>query len=795
MLGVLLLLLPDHVLAAIPSPTFLGKIEVGATIWQARASADEHRLVARVGSSLRVIDISHPEKPVVQGTLDNVTGDLFLARDGRRGLLVDPPLGVHGPGDREIRRVIYSLDISDPQHPKISERREVTARYLAVADDASAYAASQRNPDYESSPGKPDVQWRTTITWTAGIHAPVVIEDEQWGQPGYTLSAAGAYLVDVKWHSSIQITDVTADKPLLYEQAMGSNFQQQHRSLSAILGSGRAVVEDARTARFNVYDPIKGVPRVATLPHEDGVEYSQRLDNDPSGAILTLSDCRGFVRRIDLGKQEIPSDAGEWQLPLGVWPKAATRSLLIASGGTNNQELRLYALEFPVQPRVNWRAIDSAYRKAMAKYDKERRGPGNFSATTNFVFNLEAAGILQALEAVVEGIPPRRAAAIFNDYGFLAGKGSFGAGRAEKALRRAIALDPQRAPAARNLADLLRSRLRQVTNYPTRSALAFEIENLYRRYRELGGKWDASIEAFMARNPASGDEEGICATIAAYANAGRMNEILSSSAVDLPAGNRKVDLIFGSEGSAHVPTMYVFDAATDFPLDDAVVPPGNDYWGGDELGLVVHHDGAHILHFKDVRHPVDSVSVTGDSSCRFSPTHIEVVGPKALEPELCRDLSKGSGPPSIEFAEPAGMDYAIVAERYGETGAGNKGRVDFANDGHPSNLVEMELSSGAGAGCDAEFFDMIGKDGKLASGPKQKLLVKLQGADPDGRYPMACGNSVRFFEYRGKVYFENRPKNWPPDSARDQYHRVTRVDQGKVVDVCDFRFETKVSVD
>jgi hypothetical protein len=121
--------------------------------------------------------------------------------------------------------------------------------------------------------------------------------------------------------------------------------------------------------------------------------------------------------------------------------------------------------------------------------------------------------------------------------------------------------------------------------------------------------------------------------------------------------------------------------------------------------------------------------------------------------------------------------------------------LDFANSDQPANVAEMWLSSGAGPGCDAIFYDILDKTGKnLLTGPMHELLMKLQNVDPSDRYPIRpCGNKPRFFTHGGKIYFENKPATWPPIDERDQYHRVTRIDGSNVVDVCDFKFETTTS--
>lgn len=46
---------------------------------------------------------------------------------------------------------------------------------------------------------------------------------------------------------------------------------------------------------------------------------------------------------------------------------------------------------------------------------------------------------------------------------------------------------------------------------------------------------------------------------------------------------------------------------------------------------------------------------------------------------------------------------------------------------------------------------------------------------------------------RTAVYAELKASSWPPIDDWNQYHRVMTINNGQVRDVCDFRFESKVS--
>src|SRR5262249_28486946 len=338
-----------------------------------------------------------------------------------------------------------------------------------------------------------------------------------------------------------------------------------------------------------------------------------------------------------------PAFSGFWQFPVNTYPDAVAGALAYAAAGEHGRQLQVSRLDMAGPTSVDWAALDAAHRAAMDRYNQELQ-EGNPVPHVFSIKRLEEAGIRQALQAPVEGISAQRAAAIFNDYGFLASKSGAESTSAEPALRRAMELDPNRALAALNLADVLRGRLPTLTDPSAKQRQMFEIQALYSKYLELGGKSYARIESFMKGNRAQTGDGDICTAIARYANAGRLQEWVSQSATNIKAGDRRIDIAFATEGTAHVPVMYAFDAATDFPLDeDAISVPVDDLWGGDELGLIVYGDTAHILHYRDFRHPVATRSLSGDQACRFKTHTVERVGPGVVEPELCRSLSQGRG--------------------------------------------------------------------------------------------------------------------------------------------------------
>lgn len=309
-----------------------------------------------------------------------------------------------------------------------------------------------------------------------------------------------------------------------------------------------------------------------------------------------------------------------------------------------------------------------------------------------------------------------------------------------------------------------------------------------------------SQETFSAtknQNKKNLDQEA-CVRIAALANHNQLSKYVSDEIKGIKYNNRLIDLHFSTQGTAHVPYVEGFDSKThkELSADEMPTMPVNmeELWGGDELGVFKYKNFIHILYFKDYQHPLATTSVTNGNNCGFSTDFKEKIGEKAIEPALCKRIMNYDNLTPLTFTQQPHMSRDEVSETYGESELTGARTLDFKNDGKPENVAKVELSSGAGAGCDETFFDAVDKNvTKFVSGKNHDLLMKLQGADPSNRYPiLPCDNNSSFFKYNGRVYFHIKPNKWPPIDNWNQYHRVTTIKNEKVIDVCDFKLETKI---
>lgn len=805
-LAALALGLPGTGFAIAPAPA--GQLALAAPVAQLRAASQAPRLAALLQAGggqpagLLVLDGPGPapdgalQPPAARGFLSlavGAAGALALSPDGRRALVLLLP--EPEKFNTATRHLLLALDLSEPDAPRELWRRELRARQVLLAPGAGAWAASAAAAGGDASstsdtPGKPD-KWATTVTWLDAAHPPRVVPDDSTAP--VQLSAGASFLAWEGHSNQLRVADLRAASPdSASVQEQGYTFYGRHHCTVALLDNGHVLVEDERAQRLGVYAPGPGMPRTATLDH-DGTRHCAAIAQDGAGNLLAAG-AAGVLRRVNLAQPAHPFFNGQWQLPPGLTPLAAAGALLYTARGNT---LHMFRLDRGNAVDVDWAALARAHQAIMAHHAQARR-EGRKDADAAALAALEAAGAALAPDSPIQGLAPRRAAAILGDFGRLLAPDTTRGALAEFALKRATVLDPDNATAALNLADLWLAQWPALADLSRREQRGAQIWAAYTKYLHAGGK---PIARFASLAPPQGQPRqagDLCDAIARHANAGELARLVAHQALNVVLDGQRVDLVFTTEGTAHVPAVYAFDAATDEPLEgkDIPEPGGEDLWGGDRLALATWRGAAHVLHYRDLRHPVATAPLAGGPACRFAVATTERIGPAASEPALCRRLmANAPGTAAIAFGTPAPITSDAVKARHGESTVAGMARVAFANDGRPATVALLELSSGAGAGCELQFFDLLDTPGaKLAGGPRQALLLRLQGADLAARYPLRCANSPRLLRDAGTVYFEDKPAAWPPQDDASQYHRVARVRGGAVRDVCDFRFDSTVSV-
>jgi hypothetical protein len=124
-----------------------------------------------------------------------------------------------------------------------------------------------------------------------------------------------------------------------------------------------------------------------------------------------------------------------------------------------------------------------------------------------------------------------------------------------------------------------------------------------------------------------------------------------------------------------------------------------------------------------------------------------------------------------------------------ETEIRAEGRIDVMNDRTPRQIRRLKLVSGAGPGCDTNYYDM--PDASPAEAEAMRGLQSMERAEV--RYPVrlangtaAChGNLARFHRIEGSVVFEQRFPGAQPQRPDQEMWWVSRVEDGQAVRLCE----------
>lgn len=161
----------------------------------------------------------------------------------------------------------------------------------------------------------------------------------------------------------------------------------------------------------------------------------------------------------------------------------------------------------------------------------------------------------------------------------------------------------------------------------------------------------------------------------------------------------------------------------------------------------------------------------------------------AAEPgyrDLCRSIERREL--SSHAVEAAAL--RLVPGRR-ETSAAGEITLDFDNDGTLEDLTLLKFASGAGRGCDLEYFDLSSAvDGSTVDPAERATLLGMQRVEPHDRLPgPTCGgNVVRWLSWRGTIVLENAPRRQPPTTREQEFHTVSTIRDGNVHLACQAHF-------
>jgi uncharacterized protein len=104
-------------------------------------------------------------------------------------------------------------------------------------------------------------------------------------------------------------------------------------------------------------------------------------------------------------------------------------------------------------------------------------------------------------------------------------------------------------------------------------------------------------------------------------------------------------------------------------------------------------------------------------------------------------------------------------------------RIDLNNDGVPERVTWISMYSGAGRGCDVEFYVELDRAGK----------IKRDGISPLLK-PTQCGDRFRAINYGGKAYLEKRTLATSVEGYVDVTQELIAVERRRSRSVCKFAF-------
>lgn len=556
--------------------TKIAEIGLPTAIVSVKASADGKRLVVQLQSSamgpggLQIVDVTNPDRPLLRGFVQyDKSGELAVSPDGRRAVLaVADESKKYGEAGKH-RLAVFDLTSADA--PKKIEEQDFAATAIALADDAGAYAIS--SPD-TPDPKRGGNRGQTIVHWLDGKKKSVkVIEGGDPGRPR-KLSADGSFLA-IQGYGEIAVYRLDPGGVSRYDQE--SAYPERYRCMLSVLPTGRVVVQNSSFGYLESLAFESGLPRSHRIHSSE--EFCSSLGGDASATYYGAYT--GHVIRLRTDRRGRLSLDGDWWFPREHMAVAAAKNLVFAVSN-DSKVLQIHRLD-TTTATVDWRALEEIHHEILASY-REARAAKKYSADRDAVNQFVKAGGVAAIESGEPTIAPQRGAAVLNDFGFFAARAGYYQ-LAEQALRRAIALDPGRALAHLNLADLLRQQWHKAGSPLNKRFPIREIQHHYRRYLAAGGQRTEAISRFL-RSDLDAKNGNLCETIANFSNAGRLDELVSSTGVGIPLPDgRKIDIAFTTEGTAHVPAYAIYDTATGFPLNASSEAPAlaqfpEGLWGG-----------------------------------------------------------------------------------------------------------------------------------------------------------------------------------------------------------------------
>jgi hypothetical protein len=398
-------------------PRLVSLTDLGQAIAEARVTPDGHWAVVEMEAplgqpiALQIIDASSLARPKLKGSIPiEGKGKISLSADGRLLLLlIEPPPALNGQVGGYL---IEAFDLADPDHPKEAWRRSIAAFKVALAPNGLGYAALVPSGKART-PGR--IPALIEVRWVDGSHADKAIEDDEAGLAISAFSSKGSMLL-LNVGGYLKVYDLRLDKPIAIQQ---TGYSEVSRYICPqILESGNVVVRSAQWPRLEILALRPELPRIAAAPFESE-PTSEYACVDVMGSAEHTIYLKGWndnITALDLTRTEAPAVTRVWSMTANVRPVGVDGAKhLFAYGGDRLNQFVIYDLNDPIAAHVDWAVLAGAHEQALRIYHEKKDLLPDLHARKI----LEQAGVQRALNAPVEGIAPRKAAAILNDYAFL----------------------------------------------------------------------------------------------------------------------------------------------------------------------------------------------------------------------------------------------------------------------------------------------------------------------------------------------------------------------------------------
>jgi len=206
-----------------------------------------------------------------------------------------------------------------------------------------------------------------------------------------------------------------------------------------------------------------------------------------------------------------------------------------------------------------------------------------------------------------------------------------------------------------------------------------------------------------------------------------------------------------------------------------------------------YDDKVYTLYFEaeDLRYPTHLGYIAADNDerlvCDFDHSERETFNPvRDADAAVCRAVAAG-GVRYLAPADAQDADADAAARRWNSRVAGHVS-VDYANTGAATPLALVAFRSGAGRGCEFDYFDLT-VGGTLAhAGDAHALLLKLQDVELSGQGELdytsgRCdGSRPRWFVRDGVTFLDIA--GGPDVRGEEPFHEVRLARNGQVETAC-----------